>query len=733
MRWSNTGRSERDLPIKAAQAADVRAATAGATAGAAAPTTAAPAAPNARRSARVEDAVQPGRVTWRAMLLGLALSVLVAAVNCWISVLYNVFFLGGIQMPFASVFVLLALVLVVNGPLRWLQRSVPVISRVLPPFSSVELLTIYCMTLFAALVSTPGADNFFLTAAPTLFYLSTRENGWADLFYQYVPAHFAPGWNGRTFEHQVIEPLYNGGLSFGQIPWHAWAVMLIAWSVFLLLTYGMLFFCALAMRKQWVENEALVFPLVVLPLQMVEVTLDGRAARPGAFWGDKGMWMGFAIAAALHALRGLNSFYPDAPVASVNQINPVWFVLTEAPWNAAGAFKAELFLGGIGVAFLLTREVSLSFWFFFLSVMLEKVAVTQLGFPTLSMPADTSQGQPIFITFQAVGGWVMMALMLLWTAREHLSGLARAAFGVGSSSAASGRDSHEDEPFSPRVIVLGFVACLAGLLAWCAFSGINLLYAGAFLVIYLGASLVIARLVVEGGFLFPQIPFSPLEWMTTAMFSTQAVGAANLTRLSFLQPPLLSDMRTSVLPAFLHTLKIAGDLKLGRAATRRLLGACLAAVALAFGTTIVVSLYALYSRGGLTGYSWFAYVGPQTMFNGTAGALRGGQGFEAQRVGWIALGAGVVYLLMAARARVLWFPLHPLGYIVASGYPMTRLWFSFFIGWLVKSLVMRFGGEDAAAPVRPFMIGLIFGNLSAMVFWAILSLIYGQAIAYWPA
>jgi hypothetical protein len=90
--------------------------------------------------------------------------------------------------------------------------------------------------------------------------------------------------------------------------------------------------------------------------------------------------------------------------------------------------------------------------------------------------------------------------------------------------------------------------------------------------------------------------------------------------------------------------------------------------------------------------------------------------------------------MTVARSRFLWFPLHPLGYIVATGYPIQRLWFSFFLGWAIKTLVMKYGGGGAYSQFRPFMIGLIFGNISAMVFWMLLSLWLGiQPSGYWPA
>jgi len=51
----------------------------------------------------------------------------------------------------------------------------------------------------------------------------------------------------------------------------------------------------------------------------------------------------------------------------------------------------------------------------------------------------------------------------------------------------------------------------------------------------------------------------------------------------------------------------------------------------------------------------------------------------------------------------------------------------------VAPTIMRFGGRSSYATVRPFMIGLILGNLSAMVAWMIVGFFSGNQIPYWPA
>jgi hypothetical protein len=158
-----------------------------------------------------------------------------------------------------------------------------------------------------------------------------------------------------------------------------------------------------------------------------------------------------------------------------------------------------------------------------------------------------------------------------------------------------------------------------------------------------------------------------------------------------------------------------------------------AAVAVSLLVTIGVTLTALYDNGALSAYGWFAKGGPTGTWNGTATMMRTNAALDPLNWGWFAIGASVVWGIMALRSRLLWFSLHPLGYIVATGYPITRLWLSFFLGWLIKTLVQKYGGSDSAQRLRPFMVGLILGNALAMVFWMIAGYFLGGQIPYWPA
>jgi hypothetical protein len=57
-------------------------------------------------------------------------------------------------------------------------------------------------------------------------------------------------------------------------------------------------------------------------------------------------------------------------------------------------------------------------------------------------------------------------------------------------------------------------------------------------------------------------------------------------------------------------------------------------------------------------------------------------------------------------ARFVGFPLHPVGRPWASPLPTYRVWFSVFIAWLLKAMILRYGGPRLYLRLRPFFLGL---------------------------
>jgi hypothetical protein len=65
------------------------------------------------------------------------------------------------------------------------------------------------------------------------------------------------------------------------------------------------------------------------------------------------------------------------------------------------------------------------------------------------------------------------------------------------------------------------------------------------------------------------------------------------------------------------------------------------------------------------------------------------------------------------------WPLHPIGLLVVSTHYGNWGWPSVLLGWLAKTLILRYGGARAYRRARPAFLGLVIGEVFASVFWCI--------------
>ena len=57
-------------------------------------------------------------------------------------------------------------------------------------------------------------------------------------------------------------------------------------------------------------------------------------------------------------------------------------------------------------------------------------------------------------------------------------------------------------------------------------------------------------------------------------------------------------------------------------------------------------------------------------------------------------GAAVMGLLM--------WPLHPIGYVVSGTWILNSIWFSIFLAWMIKSIVLKYMGPGGYRSTRWF-------------------------------
>ena len=261
------------------------------------------------------------------------------------------------------------------------------------------------------------------------------------------------------------------------------------------------FYCiATLLRRQWVERERLIFPIVIIPL---EITRDGGTTP---LWRNRLLWGGVALPVILETMAAIHftliptlPYFPIKPERAGFELDPAF---TTSPWNAIGYTTMAFYPLVIGLTYLLSLDVSFSCWFFYLFTKVQNVGATAFGFrdpgagPTLAhMP---------YIAEQGVGAFVGLALYSLWLARPHLADTWRKAF----------RGDHSiddsDEPMSYRAAYLGLFGSSFLLVGFGVALGLSLRLSLLFWVLLLLLALTFTRIRAEAG----------LPWGTGALRAT---------------------------------------------------------------------------------------------------------------------------------------------------------------------------------------------------------------------
>jgi len=88
------------------------------------------------------------------------------------------------------------------------------------------------------------------------------------------------------------------------------------------------------------------------------------------------------------------------------------------------------------------------------------------------------------------------------------------------------------------------------------------------------------------------------------------------------------------------------------------------------------------------------------------------------------IGVGVTWLLALLRGAFTWFPLHPLGYVLATTYFGRGFWCIALLAWIIRSLAQRLGGAHAIRRgVVPFAVGMFLGGVVSIIILDAISLV----------
>jgi hypothetical protein len=215
-------------------------------------------------------------ITFRAMALGVFFVAITCFIVCYAELIIGRIQIGFLQMPPAAIGIFFFLVLLNRGMQRVRRRF---------GLSAAELLMIYCMMLVAAMISSRGVLEKIIPVLVTPIYFANPANRWQNLYFPYIKkwmVAFDPqGGLNQPVATDFFERLREGH----SIPWGLWAIPLAAWGALVLLILFAFLCLASILRKQWVDNEKLTFPLAQLPLELLGQEQGRSIFTNRLFWG----------------------------------------------------------------------------------------------------------------------------------------------------------------------------------------------------------------------------------------------------------------------------------------------------------------------------------------------------------------------------------------------------------------------------------------------------------------
>ncbi len=637
-------------------------------------------------------------VTLRSVLIGAVIMALLSFVTPYNDYYLKGTFVTGNHFPLGAVFVFMVLVLGVNVLLRWRAPG--------SELSPAELIVIWSMMIVASGIPSSGLMRYWFSLQVGPYYYATPENQWEALFLQHIPKWLVPSTDPSS---KVIKGFFEGLPEGVSVPWSAWRRPMLIWGVYVALLYMSMFCLCVILRKQWVEQERLNFPLTVIPLEMAQRPEQGRLVN--SFLRGRLLWIGFSIPVVIHGLNGLHSYFNWVP--TIPMMIPIQQLFHDPPWNAVGRIALRFYPSVIGFCYLLTLEVSFSFWFFFLFLQAEFITGNLLG---RTWNAGGYWGK--FAIHQQAGAFLVFAALLLWRGRRHLADVWRKAW--------RGDPDVDDsaECFSYRTAVFGLIAAALGMSVWGAAAGMNFLMSLLATLLLLMILVCLTRLVAQGGLLFIYQNFCPYDILTTTL-GPGAVGASTVALLAIQNIIFIHDARETMMPSIMNAMKISDGPRVKR---KPLFYAMLVSIVVTILLSGYASLALTYKYGGLNlPGNWF---GMRTVFpfkmGPVANLLRNPQGAIWTNVGYMAWGAALMTFLFVMAGRYYWWPIHPLGLLMANSFAMEHFWFSLMLGWMIKACILKYGGGGVYKRLRGFFLGAVLGDLCMGAFWIIVGLVVGK-------
>ncbi|MCC5790088.1 MAG: hypothetical protein JJT75_10655 [Opitutales bacterium] len=527
-----------------------------------------------------------------------------------------------------------------------------------------------------------------------------------------------------------------------RIPWELWIKPIFNWGLLFLAIFLFMMCLAEYFRRKWVERENLAFPLVEIADGLIrhdyklETADDIREPEKRSVLFDRfflfGVFLGFLIL-SLEAINHYGLVGNDMRIVFdasgtlftsgiLSEIDKVVFVFSPIV---------------IGIAFLISLELSFSIWMIFFIYTLFSWIMRLMAdgaFNTGLYTGWAGGSNYPYPMEQLLGAVVCFTLFLLiksWKTKSRPK--------AGEAP---------DHYVPPRLTMAGLIVLPIFIFIMIWNIGVN----SPFVILLFGLlviaiAIAAARVRAETGLPTQHVTYDFTK-MPMIFGLTSGMGAKNYAAfLNIVFLPWTLIFRS--LPQQLENIELARRYKLryGVVAVASLL-AFVVAIGAGFFSFLMLSHYFGDGIQGNALRDGAATIPNVNMakyplwvghFQGE-GSLEMHNTFSGVHVFFVAVGFVVILALTLLRKYFLSFPLHPIGYLVLlfslyyhwispyhKGEGFTNeaslVWGGVLVAWGFKKLIIKYGGMNSYKAAKPFFIGLVIGSIFCVFCWNMLDLL----------
>jgi hypothetical protein len=628
---------------------------------------------------------------WRGFLVGLAL---LPVNTLWVFHLEQVGghgpFVSTISMFFNVIFIVVFVALA-NLVLRRLWPAIAL--------NRAELIIAYVMLTVSTSIMSHDMLQVLISIMTTGYWFATPQNRWEQMLDGTTPSWLV------ISDQDVLYGYWNGNTTlYQQIVLTAWISPILWWIGFTVVLVFVLMCISVVFRPLWSDRERLTFPIIQLPLELTNPST--RLFR------NPLMWIGFGIGAIINIINGLAHIFPSVP--SIPLYIDLDAYIHNDPWTGTGWFPITLNPSVIGLSFLMPLDLLFSCSFFYLYwkgmfVIARATGVSQgygWGGPSTSIFPWSNE--------QMFGGFIAIALGSVLIGRQYFKQVWRRLLARPSEL------DDSNEGFSFRAAFAGSLVGVGLLVAFAIHGGIRPSLAIAFFAIYFLLAIAVARVRAEFGSPVHDFHFAGPDYTLAHLLGTMNLRQREMGMFH----QFYWFNRAYRAHPIANTIEGVQMSARARFSGKPIVLAVLLAVVASAIVAFWGWLHHAYEFGATSAWGYGANWFGEETYNRLQSWIENPRPANLTAPFAMAGGFVISLLLAAARTRFVGFPFHPVAYALSASWSINWVWMPMLIAWVIKSLVLRYGGLALYRRALPLFFGLILGECIPGCTWSLIGMIF---------